>query len=98
MMKILYSYSLFFALLTISNGKWLKTNDNHDIRSISAGSMVGKCRDYCRRSINITSIPLQVDRFITLTFQYGVKIKNKYNKQTKKRKKIMTSQRKKVDK
>ena len=59
-MKNLYSYSLIFALLAISNGKWLTTNDNNEIQSISGGSMLGKCRGYCRRSINITSIPLQV--------------------------------------
>jgi hypothetical protein len=59
-MKNLYYYSLFFALVTISNGKWLRKNDNNNIRSISTGSMLGKCRGYCRRSINITSIPLQV--------------------------------------
>ena len=60
MMKNLYFYPLFFTLLAISNGKWLSANDNNDIHSISTGSMLGKCRGYCRRSINITSDPLQV--------------------------------------
>lgn len=60
-MTNLYYYSLFFALLAISNGKWLRANDdNNNIRSISTGSMLGKCRGYCRRSINITADPLQV--------------------------------------
>jgi hypothetical protein len=58
-MKNLYYYSLFFGLLTISNGNWLGGNDNNNIRSISTSSMLGKCRGYFRRSINITSIPLQ---------------------------------------
>lgn len=59
-MKSLLSYSLFFILLVIANGKWLRSNDNNDIRSISMGSMFGKCRGYCRRSINITVDPLQI--------------------------------------
>lgn len=60
MMKILLSYSLFFALLALSNGKWLRSIDSNDIRSISAGNMLGKCRGYCRRSINMTVDPLQI--------------------------------------
>lgn len=59
-MKSLLSFPLFLTLLVLTNGKWLKSIDNNDIRSISAGNMLGKCRGYCRRSINITVDPLEI--------------------------------------
>ncbi|CAF2916689.1 unnamed protein product [Rotaria sp. Silwood2] len=62
-------------ILVVRNGQSAKTkiiDKNDDIRSISSGSSFGECLGYCRRSINITNVPI---RLIALKESNGDSIK-----------------------
>ncbi|CAF0760724.1 unnamed protein product [Rotaria sp. Silwood1] len=57
-MKISTCPILLIAVLILSCGKSISSENK--ILSISDGLSFGFCRNYCRRSINITSIPNQL--------------------------------------